>query len=109
MQFYIRVEAGDEGANGSISNLKIEVNNYTELLIPTTFKPKDRLYSDGEKVYLCDTGWKVIKDLEVKKLPNLKSGENSLAVMCDFNGNKPRIEMAFKTVDNPEMVVASTQ
>ena len=103
------IKAGDEGANGSVSNLKIEINNYTELLIQETLRPRDRLYCDGKKLFLCDSGWKILKELEVKKLPNFKNGENSLTVMCDFNGNKPLIEMAFKTVDKPEMVVASTQ
>lgn len=109
MQFYITIKAGEEGANGRVSNLKIEINNYTELLIPMTLKPKDRLYSDGEKVYLCDAGWKIRKELDVNKLPNFKKGENSLAVMCDFDGNKPLIQMAFKTVGMPEEVQASTQ
>lgn len=38
------------------------------------------------------------------KLPNLKNGENELDVTCDFQGDKPSIEMAFKTVGKPEVV-----
>lgn len=109
IQFYIMIKAGEEGVNGSITNLKIEVNNYTELLIPATLRPKDQLYCDGENIYLCDASWKIKKELDVKKLPNVKNGGNSLVVMCDFDGNKPLIEMAFKTIDTPEMVVASAQ
>ena len=104
VQFYMIIKAGEDGANGSISNIKIEINNYTELLIPEILKPKDRLYSDGKKVYLCDSGWKIRKELSLKKLPTFKNGENSLTVNCDFQGNKPLIEMAFKTVGKPEIV-----
>ena len=100
------IKTGEEGVNGTVSNIKIEINNYAELLIPATLKPKDRLYSNGEKVFLCDSGWKIMKELEVKKLPKFKKGENNLAVMCDFKGNKPLIEMAFKTVGKPEIVKA---
>jgi hypothetical protein len=104
LQFYMFVNAGSDGANGSVSNIKIEINNYTELLIEETLKPKDRLYCDGKKVYLCDGGWKVKKELAVKKLPKLKKGDNNLVVMCDFKGNKPVIKMDIKTFGKAEVV-----
>ena len=104
IQFYMTISAGDEGDIGSVSNIKIDINNYTELLLPVTLKPKDRLYCDGKEVYLCDSGWKIRKELALEKLPKLKTGENSLVVNCDFQGNKPLIEMAFKTVGKPEIV-----
>ncbi len=104
IQFYMTINAGEEGDIGSVSNIKIDINNYTELLLPVTLKPKDRLYCDGKKVYLCDSGWKIRKELALKKLPKLKTGENSLVVSCEFQGNKPLIEMAFKTVGKPEIV-----
>lgn len=104
LQFYMYVNAGSDGANGSISNIKIEINNYTELLINETLKPKDKLYCDGKKVYLCDDGWKIKKELVVSKIPKLKKGDNNLVVMCDFKGNKPVIEMDLKTVGKAETV-----
>jgi hypothetical protein len=104
IQFYMTIKAGQDGTNGSISNLKLEINNYTELVIPGELKPKDRIYCDGQSIYLCDFGWKIKKELPIEKLPDLKSGENSIVVSCEFQGNKPLIEMAFKTLGKPEIV-----
>lgn len=104
MQFYMTIKAGDDGANGTISNLKIEVNNYAELIIEESLKPNDRLYCNGKKVYLCDGGWKVKKELVVKKIPKVKKGENTLVVKCDFKGDYPVIEVDLKTVDEAEVV-----
>jgi hypothetical protein len=104
IQFYMTIKAGENGAYGSVSDIKIDINNFTELLIPEVLKPKDRLYSDGTRIYLCDSGWKIRKVVATRELPKLKTGENSLAVSCEFQGNKPFIEMSFKTVGKPEIV-----
>jgi len=104
LQFYFTIKAGEDGTDGSLSDINIEINNYIEFSIPNTLKPNDRLYCNGQKVYLCDSSWKIKKELEVDKLPNLKSGENEFAVTCNFHGDKPSIEMAFKTVGKPEVV-----
>ncbi len=104
IQFYLTIKEGEEGASGSVSKLKMEINNYSELIIPMVLNPGDRLYCDGKSIYLCDTGWKIRKELGFNKLPELKTGENSIVVSCEFQGNKPVIEMAFKTVGKPEIV-----
>lgn len=104
IQFYVYIKAGSDGDNGSVSNIKIEINNYTDLLIEETLKPTDRLYCDGEKVYLCDGGWKIKKELAVKKIPDLKKGDNRLKVMCNFKGDYPIIEVDLKTVGEAEVV-----
>jgi len=104
MQFYMTIKAGEDGANGTISNLKIEVNNYSELIIEESLIPNERLYCNGKKVYLCDGGWKVKKELVVKKIPKVNKGENTLVVMCDFKGDYPVIEVDLKTVSEAEVV-----
>lgn len=104
LQFYFYVKQGEESKNGTVSNIKLTVNNYAELLIPGEFQPNDNLYCDGEKIYLCDNCWKIKQTIPVGKLPKVKNGENQISILSDFKGNKPLIEMEFKTLSQPEVV-----
>ena len=104
LQFYFYVKQGEEGKNGVVSNIKLTVNNYMELVIPGEFHPDDNLYCDGERIYLCNNCWKIKATIPVKNLPKAKNGSNQIKVLSDFKGNKPIIEMEFKTFSQPETV-----
>ena len=104
LKFYMYVKKGEEGEKGAVSNIKLTVNNHAELLISGEFRPNDYLYCDGENVYLCDDGWKIKKTIPVGKIPKIKNGDNQITVFSEFKGNKPLIEMEFKTFSQPETV-----
>ncbi len=103
IQFYFYIKPGAVGRNGVVSNISLTVN-HSELLIPGKFQPGDKLYCDGKEIFLCDNTWNVRETIPVKRLPELRNGDNQITVSSDFEGNSPLVEMEFKTYSKPEIV-----
>ncbi len=70
-----------------VKNIEIEINNYKKIIIPVEIKDGQLLkYTGGDKLYLHDESWKVIKtiDLDLSDF-KLKKDENVISIDCKFN------------------------
>jgi hypothetical protein len=95
------------GEEGSVKNIKIQIDNYKELWLPVTLKAGESLVCDGtETVRLYDKNGKPKGTFKLQTSPPLVSaGEHNILMDSEFEGgDTPEIEVQFKGVNSREMV-----
>lgn len=104
VQFYATIKAGDE-AGAQITNLQILVEGCAPIQVQDILKAGDKLYCDGNSVYVCDEYWKPRKSFAVSETTAWGKGKNNVTVQCDFSSSKaPSIHVEFKALGNKEIV-----
>jgi hypothetical protein len=95
------------GEEGSVKNIKIQIDNYKELWLPVTLKAGESLVCDGtETIRLYDKNGKPKGTFKLQTSPPLVStGEHSILIDSEFEGqNTPEIEVQFKGVSTREAI-----
>ena len=104
VQFYATIKAGDE-AGAQITNLQILVEGCAPIQVQEILKAGDKLYCDGNSVYVCDEYWKPRKSFAVSETTAWGKGKNNVTVQCDFSSSKaPSVEVEFKSLGNKESI-----
>jgi hypothetical protein len=101
MQFRISVN----GAAGTVSNIKIQIDNYAEINIPSELIAGETLFCDGtETLRIYDKTGKLKNSQKLLSIPPLiNSGNHSVIIDCLFGGEEPpKIEMQFKGISKVE-------
>lgn len=97
------------GKSGSISKLKIQLDNYSEIEIDQEMLPGETLICDGSRVLkLYDVKGKQKSTIELNsKIPVLSVGNHMLTFNAVFKGTEtPRAEFTVKAMRNPEKIFA---
>jgi hypothetical protein len=105
LQFQLTVSSGD----GTVSDLKLQFDNYAEVSIPTELTAGDVIVCDGTtdvKVFASNGTLRQQIKL-AKELPLLKPGAHSMKIDGTFDGNNPpKVEMRIKGLVRAEEVEA---
>jgi hypothetical protein len=105
LQFYITFQAVDNDLTASVSQIQFKINNYQIIELNVPLKAGDRVYCDGQQVYLCDKTWNKHKVISTNKVPVCENGNIEIAVTSQFSSSKsPKLAIEFKTIGLPEMV-----
>ena len=108
IQLYITTAAVERNKSETVSNLRLEVNNYQTLEIDEPVKAGDKLIIDGKSVYLCDATWNKLKEIKVNALPKWNEGENEIVIKSDFSGEQaPVLKFDFKCIGKAEKVTSA--
>jgi len=97
------------GKTGSVKNIKIQLDSYSEIEIEKEFVPGETLICDGSNVLLVyDAKGKQKSKIELKtKIPVLTIGQHQVVFDATFTGDEPpAVEFSVKARKNPEMVIA---
>jgi hypothetical protein len=101
LQFKIDIR----GQNGSARNLKILVDDNTELIIDQEIFPGETILCEGhDEIRVYDEKGKLKNNLNVN-IPNLLTGKHKIRFSSAFSGDDaPVIHFTVKAFDNPESV-----
>jgi hypothetical protein len=100
------------GEQGSVTNIKMQLDNYRELLLPLTLKAGESLVCDGtETIRLYDKNGKPKGTFKLQSLPPMISaGDHNIIIDSGFEGDEPpKIEVQFKGVNSREEVQISAR
>lgn len=104
--FYAVATSSDGNAAASVSNIRIELNQYQHLELDGTIKAGDKLIGDTTGVYLCDKHWDRMEKVYGGAMPTLTKGLNALKISSDFSGaQSPVIKFEFKCIGEPEKIL----
>jgi len=95
------------GTQGSVKNIKMQINNYLELLFPIELAAGESLVSDGsETIRYYDKNGKPKGSFLLKtKPPVLSQGAQVILIDSDFSGDEPpKIEVQFKGLSSSENI-----
>jgi hypothetical protein len=98
------------GEKGSVKNIKMQIDNYMELLFPVELAAGESLVSDGtETIRFYDKNGKPKGSFKLQnKPPNVSSGAHTILIDSDFSGDEPpKIEVQFKGLDKMEEIEVS--
>jgi hypothetical protein len=93
------------GEKGSVKNIKMQIDNYMELLFPVELAAGESLVSDGtETIRFYDKNGKPKGSFKLqKKLPTVSAGAHKILIDSDFSGEEaPKIEVQFKGLSSSE-------
>lgn len=93
------------GEKGSVKNIKMQIDNYMELLFPIELSAGESLVSDGtETIRFYDKNGKPKGSFKLqKKLPTVSAGAHKILIDSDFSGEEnPKIEVQFKGLSSSE-------
>ncbi len=107
VRLYAIVHGTEGNKSATISNLKIEINNYQVIEISESLKAGDKLLGDETGIYLCDAYWNKIKRIGPDQVGTWASGENLITLSSDFSGSQsPSVTFDFKSVGPAEILHA---
>lgn len=95
LQFRMQIK----GDKGSVKNIKMQIDNYLELLFPMELAVGESLVSDGtETIRIYDKNGKPKKSLKLQtKPPTVSSGVHVILIDSEFSRDEsPKIEVQFK-------------
>jgi len=98
------------GEKGSVKNIKMQIDNYVELLFPVELAAGESLVSDGtETIRFYDKNGKPKGSFKLQnKLPTVSAGAHKILIDSDFAGDEtPKIEVQFKGLDKMEKIELS--
>ncbi len=109
LMFILDLKPGENESSVAISQITIEINNYSRLVIPVKMDQTHVLKLDGKgKIQMFDKSWNLLETISSgTKIPLLSNGKNKVIVDAEFvtdGFSKLNIEM--KTVGRPEVVKA---
>jgi hypothetical protein len=105
MQFRLSVN----GTAGTVSNIKMQIDNYTEIIIPAPLNAGETLFCDGtETLRIYDKNGKLKSTQVLTSIPPVvAAGYHSVIIDCAFGGeDPPKIEMQFKGISKTETCIA---
>ncbi|MBK5279182.1 MAG: hypothetical protein JJE09_10000 [Bacteroidia bacterium] len=95
------------GKEGLAKNIKLQIDNYTELNIPIALKPGESIVCDGtEIVRLYDENGKPKGKYTMPSLaPTISPGTHTIIADCSFEGDEPpKLEIQFKGLNQLETI-----
>jgi hypothetical protein len=95
------------GTEGSVSDIKIQIDNYKEILLPVKLDAGESLVCDGTKeVRIYNKNGRPKGKLTLPELPpSMSRGQHTIIADCSFTGQEPpKIEVRFKGLDKMETV-----
>lgn len=98
------------GEKGSVKNIKMQIDNYVELLFPVELAAGESLVSDGtETIRFYDKNGKPKGSFKLQnKPPSVTPGAHIILIDSDFAGDEtPKIEVQFKGLDKMEKIELS--
>jgi hypothetical protein len=93
------------GEKGSVKNIKMQIDNYVELLFPVELAAGESLVSDGtETIRFYDKNGKPKGSFKLQnKPPSVTPGAHIILIDSDFAGDEtPKIEVQFKGISSSE-------
>jgi hypothetical protein len=107
LMFIMDLKPGENESGATISQITIEVNNYSRLVIPVKMEQTHVLKLDGKgSIQMFDKSWNLLETISPGlKMPLLSKGKNKIIVDAEFvtdGFSKLNIEM--KTISQPEAV-----
>jgi hypothetical protein len=93
------------GEKGSVKNIKMQIDNYMELLFPVELAAGESLVCDGtETIRYYDKNGKPKGSFKLQnKLPTVSAGAHKILIDSDFSGEEtPKIEVQFKGLSSSE-------
>lgn len=104
VQFYANVLPGDD-TNGKLSQLRLTVEGNAPIEVPVELKAGNKLYCDGQNVYVCDEHWNTLSTHPLTNTIQWGKGENKITAQCEFLSAKaPMVELEFKALGNKEQI-----
>ncbi|WP_291403645.1 hypothetical protein [Daejeonella sp.] len=103
LQFRMQI-AGDKG---SVKNIKMQIDNYKELLFPIELAAGESLVSDGtETIRFYDKNGKPKGSFKLASIPpNMTKGPHSIIIDSEYpQEDSPKIEVQFKGIDKSENI-----
>ena len=103
LQFRLNIS----GTEGSVKNIKLQIDNYKEILFPIELKVGESLVSDGtETIRLYDSNGKPKGTIKLNTTnPILASGDHTILVDSEFIGDDaPKIEVQFKGMNKAAQI-----
>lgn len=101
MQFRLRVN----GSTGTVSNIKIQIDNYAEINITAAINAGETIFCDGSATLRIYDKTGKLKDTQklIAIPPVIAPGNHSVMIDCTFSGEEPpKIEMQFKGISKVE-------
>jgi len=95
------------GKSGTVSNIKIQLDNYAEINVPIELKANESIVCDGtEYLQLYNERGKLKETYKMASLPPaVSSGAHTIIIDSSFGGEEPpKIEMQFKGLNKKETV-----
>ena len=95
------------GKSGSVSNIKLQLDNYAEINVPIELKANESIVCDGtEYLQLYNEHGKLKGTYKMSSLPPAVSpGAHTIIIDSSFGGEEPpKIEMQFKGLNKKEAV-----
>lgn len=96
-------------ANGDLENIRLELDNYKEVLLPLTLYTGQILqYQGGDKATIYNSNWQKLKEI-VFDSSNFKvtSGSHTLNFECTFSGEgEPQAKLEIRVIGEAEKVNA---
>lgn len=105
IRFYLTAHEQNGNKSAAVEQFSIEINNTQSLEIEYSIKAGDRIFCDGDKIYLCDSNWKKVKELGSSYLPKWQNANNSIVISGSFtSADAPRISLDWKAMGSPEEI-----
>jgi len=95
------------GEKGSVKNIKMQIDNYKELLFPIELLAGESLVSDGtETIRIYDKNGKPKSTFKLQTSPpKVSSGSHIILIDSDYpEDDSPKIEVQFKGLDKMENI-----
>lgn len=89
-----------------ISQVKMEIDNYKEIMLPVTLKAGEIIkYTGGTKAYVYNKSWQIIDEFTIDPAAfKISGGEHSMTFDCKFDktGKEPIVKMEIRTFGEAE-------
>jgi len=95
------------GKSGTVSNIKLQLDNYAEIDVPIELKANESIVCDGtEYLQLYNERGKLKGTYKMSSLPPaVSSGAHTIIIDSSFGGEEPpKIEMQFKGLNKKEAI-----
>lgn len=91
-----------------ISNIKMELDNFKEVILPISLKKGQYIkYWGGDKAYVYDNNWQFVKAFDIDSSPFIIStGDHSITFNCEFSntGEETRVKLEIRTFGEAERI-----
>ena len=92
--------------DGEVSNIKIEIDNYNEIILPITLKKGQSIkYFGKEKAYIYNGNWQLISEFKINSsVFIITPGNHSISFDCNFAnlGDEPLAKLELRTLGESE-------
>jgi len=91
--------------DGSIKDIKLEINNYKEINLPVTLKDGETIKFSGDSpAIVYNQNWKKINDLNMEGI-SLSTGDHTITMDCTFlDGKEPKLKLEVRLAEEPIII-----